>query len=109
MADNVKGKSKEVIHKITEKILALIAILKAWASKTSTQAVELKDATVLKAKELQQNSSEFGLVIKKKAKESIQGLQQSTAELSSTLMEGAKRAAGDCRENVEKFTQKFRS
>ncbi|XP_065869499.1 uncharacterized protein [Euphorbia lathyris] len=113
MADNVKGKSKEVIHKVIEKILALISMLKEWASKTSREAKEVKDATILKAKgsmqELRQNSSEFSSAVKEKARESIQGVQQSTAELSSTLMEGAKRAAGDCRENVEKFTQKFKS
>ncbi|WCJ36665.1 hypothetical protein M5689_017851 [Euphorbia peplus] len=113
MAENVKGKSKEVIHKVVQKILALISLLKEWASRTSREAKEVKDATILKAKgsvhELRQNSSEFSSVVKEKARVSMQGLQHTTAELGSNLVEGAKRAAGDCRENVGKFTQKFKS
>ncbi|KAF2320407.1 hypothetical protein GH714_027534 [Hevea brasiliensis] len=113
MADDVKGKSREVIHKIIQNILILISLLKEWALKASTQAKELKDATILNAKgsiqELQQNTSEFSLAIKERARGSIQGLQQSTAEFSIAVKEGAKRVAEDCRESVEKLTHKFKS
>ncbi|KAG8652923.1 uncharacterized protein LOC110617070 isoform X2 [Manihot esculenta] len=113
MADNVKGKSREVIHKIIQKILTLVSLLKEWASKASTQAKELKDAAMLKAKgsiqELQQNTSEFNLAIKERARGSMQGLQQTTAEFSVAVKEGARRFAEDCRENVEKLTHKFKS
>ncbi|KAF2315603.1 hypothetical protein GH714_040117 [Hevea brasiliensis] len=113
MAGNVNEKSKEVIHKIIQKILILISLLKEWALKASAQAKELKDATISKAKgsieELQKNTSEFSLAIKERATGSIQGLQQSTAEFSVAMKEGAKRVAEDCRESVEKLTHKFKS
>ncbi|KAH9647018.1 GPI-anchored adhesin-like protein [Citrus sinensis] len=91
MANDVSGKSKEIINTIIHKILLFISNLKKWASKASMRAAELKDATILKAKG------------------SVQELQQSTAEFRSNLTEGAKRVAGDCREGVEKLTQRFKT
>lgn len=113
MADNVRGKSREAIHKIMQKILVLISILKEWASKVSTGAKELKDASILKARgsiqELQDNTSEFNSAIKERTRGSIQELQQRTAEFNMAIREGAKRVAGDWRDGVEKLTQKFKS
>lgn len=91
IANDVSGKSKEIINMIIQKILLFISNLKRWALKASMWGEELKDATILKAKG------------------SIQELQQSTAELRSNLTEGAKRVAGDCREGVEKLTQRFKT
>ncbi|EEF49093.1 conserved hypothetical protein [Ricinus communis] len=113
LADNARGKSKEVINTIIQKILVIISRLKEWISEARTQAGELKDAAVLKAKEsveeLQKNTSEFSSTIKERARGSIYGLQQSTAEFSFAMKEGAKRVAGDCREGVERLTQRFKS
>lgn len=91
MGNDVSGKSKEIINMIIQKILLFISNLKKWASNASMRAEELKDATIFKAKG------------------SIQELQQSTAELRSNLTGGAKRVAGDCREGIEKLTQRFKT
>ncbi|XP_012090241.1 uncharacterized protein LOC105648457 isoform X2 [Jatropha curcas] len=113
MANDLRGKSKEAIHKIVQRILVSVSILKEWASKLSTQAKELKDATVLKARglmqELQHKASELNLAVQERTREPIQGLQQRTEELNVAVREGTKRVAGDWREGVEKFTQKFKS
>lgn len=91
MANEVRGKSKEIIDKIIQKILLFISVVKDWASKAKTRAEELKDATILKARGL------------------VHELQQSTAEFKSAVTESAKRIAGDCREGVEKLTQRFKT
>ncbi|XVF50840.1 hypothetical protein PTKIN_Ptkin04bG0136200 [Pterospermum kingtungense] len=87
LASEVKGKCREFINKIVEKIQYLISVLKEWASEVGANAEELKESAMLKARV------------------SVQELQQSTA----ALKEGAKRVAGDCREGVEKLTQRFRT
>ncbi|XWS61180.1 hypothetical protein CRYUN_Cryun07bG0103600 [Craigia yunnanensis] len=91
LASEVKGKSREFINKIVQRIQYLISGLKEWASNASANAEELKEGTMLKARG------------------SVQELQQSTAGFGSALKEGAKRVAGDCRGGVEKFTQRFRT
>ncbi|KAL5811228.1 hypothetical protein ACOSQ4_027796 [Xanthoceras sorbifolium] len=91
MAEDVRGKSRETIDKIIQKILLFISALKEWASKAGMKAGELKDATI------------------HKTMESVQGFQQSTAELRSAFKDSAKRVAGDCREGVEKLTQRFKT
>lgn len=91
MAENVKGKSKEIINTIIQKIQHFISVLKELASKAGTRAGELKDVTI------------------QKTKESVEGLQQSTAELSLAFKDGARRVAGDCREGVGKLTQRFKT
>ncbi|XWS48452.1 hypothetical protein CRYUN_Cryun13aG0078200 [Craigia yunnanensis] len=91
LASEVKGKSREFIYKIVQRIQYLISVLKEWASKAGANAEELKERTMLKAKE------------------SVQELQKSTAGFGLALKEGAKRVAGDCREGVEKLTQRFRT
>ncbi|XP_022736011.1 uncharacterized protein LOC111289322 isoform X4 [Durio zibethinus] len=91
LASEVKGRSGEFINEIVQRILYLILVLKEWASKAGAKAEELKDRAV------------------SKARGSVQELQQSTTGFSSSLKEGAKRVAGDCREGVEKLTQRFRT
>ncbi|KAK0595238.1 hypothetical protein LWI29_004788 [Acer saccharum] len=91
MAEDVRGKSREIIDQIIQKILLFISAIKGWATNARTRAGELKDATV------------------QKTRESVEGLQQSTAELRSALKDSAKRAAEDCREGVEKLTQRFKT
>ncbi|KAK3220696.1 hypothetical protein Dsin_014666 [Dipteronia sinensis] len=91
MAEDVRGKSREIIDQIIQKILLFISAIKGWVSNAGTRAGELKDATI------------------QKTRESVEGLQQSTAELRSALKDSAKRVAGDCREGVEKLTQRFKT
>ncbi|KAJ1399222.1 hypothetical protein SESBI_30499 [Sesbania bispinosa] len=89
MGADIRGKSRDTIDKIIHMVSLFISKLKEWVSKTGKHAEELGEAVVSKAgksaNELQQNALEFGFAIK----------------------EGAKRVAGDCREGVEKITQKF--
>ncbi|TYI68988.1 hypothetical protein E1A91_D08G124100v1 [Gossypium mustelinum] len=91
LASEVEGKSREFIDKIVQRIQYLISVLRKWASKAGAKAEELKDGAVLKARG------------------SVQEMQQTTAGFSSAVKEGAKRVAGDCREGVEKLTQRFRT
>ncbi|KAB2069630.1 hypothetical protein ES319_A08G105800v1 [Gossypium barbadense] len=91
LASEVKGKSREFIDKIVQRIQYLISVLRKWASDAGAKAEELKDGAVLKARG------------------SVQEMQQTTAGFSSAVKEGAKRVAGDCREGVEKLTQRFRT
>ncbi|XP_034924321.1 uncharacterized protein [Populus alba] len=113
MADNVKGKSREVIDKIIQKVQVLISILREWVAKAYAQTKELKEATISKTRgsiqELQQNTTEFSFAIKEKARGSVQELRQNTADFSLAVKESTKRVAEDCREGVEKLTQKFKS
>ncbi|MBA0852403.1 hypothetical protein Goshw_004868 [Gossypium schwendimanii] len=91
LASVVEGKSREFIDKIVQRIQYLISVLRKWASEAGAKAEELKDGAVLKARG------------------SVQEMQQTTAGFSSAVKEGAKRVAGDCREGVEKLTQRFRT
>lgn len=88
---DLRGRSKDTIDKVIQKILVLISVLKEWIVKTKDISVELKDVAV------------------SKAKESLQEFQQSSNEFISNAKEGAKRVAGDCRDGVEKLTQKFKT
>lgn len=89
MGADVRGKCRETIDKIILMVSQFISKLKEWASKTKLQAEEFGEAAISKAgksaNELQHSAVEFGLTVK----------------------EGTKRVAGDCREGVEKITQKF--
>ncbi|KAL6123223.1 hypothetical protein ACLB2K_075745 [Fragaria x ananassa] len=91
MAVDIKGRSKDVIVKIIQKIALLISTLREWVSSAGERAGELKDTAISKANrsahELQRNTLEYSLVVK----------------------EGAKRVADDCREGVEKLTQRFKT
>lgn len=91
MADTVGGKSRETINMIIGKIMLLISMLKEWALKAGRQTVEFKDAAI----------SKMG--------SSVQGMQQSSAEVGSAFKDGVKRFADDCRDGVEKISQKFKT
>lgn len=91
MATEIRGKSRDTIDKIIHTISLLISRLREWASKTGKQAEELKEAAI------------------SKAGKSAHELQQSAFEFGFAMKEGAKRVADDCREGVEKLTQKFKT
>ncbi|CAN6705741.1 unnamed protein product [Malus baccata var. baccata] len=91
LATNIKGKSRDIIDQIIQKIALLISNLREWILKAGKGAAELKDAAI------------------SKASRSAQELQQSTLEFSFAVKEGAKRVAEDCREGVGKLTQKFKA
>lgn len=91
MAADVKGKSRETIDNVIQKILFLISQLKEMASKAMRQVGEVKDG------------------VGSKVSGSMQDLQQGSVGLGSAVKEGAKRVVGDCREGVEKLTHKFKT
>ncbi|KAK9075358.1 hypothetical protein SSX86_003681 [Deinandra increscens subsp. villosa] len=91
MATDVKGKSKQIIDKVIEKVLFFISQLKELGSKTVNHVGEVKNGVVLKV-----NGS-------------MQDLQQSSVGLSLAVKDGMKRVVGDCREGVEKLSQKFKT
>ncbi|KAK6121705.1 hypothetical protein DH2020_044573 [Rehmannia glutinosa] len=84
MADEVRGKCKDTINKIIEKIVLLISNLKK-------KAVELKNAA------------------KSRLDDSLQGAKYNSAGLTSAVKESAKRVAGDWKEGVERLSQKFKT
>nr|XP_023907851.1 MAR-binding filament-like protein 1 [Quercus suber] len=91
MAGDLRGKSRDIINMIIQKIAILISNLREWTSKAGKRAEEVQHAVI------------------SKASISAQDLQQSTAEFSFALREGAKKVAGDCREGVEKLTHRFKT
>ncbi|XP_015878134.3 uncharacterized protein LOC107414507 isoform X3 [Ziziphus jujuba] len=91
MAEDVREKSRDIIYRIIQKIALLISKLKEWASEAGRRTENIRHAAV------------------SKAYASAQELQQSTSEFRLTIREGAKRVMGDCREGVEKLTQKFKT
>ncbi|KAL7183782.1 hypothetical protein ACSBR2_026038 [Camellia fascicularis] len=91
MAVDVRGKAKDTISKIINIILSLISVLKERASRACQRGGEIKDAAV----------SKMG--------SSLQELQQSSAGFTLAIKDSAKRVAGDCKEGVEKLTQKFKT
>lgn len=84
MADEVRGKCKDTITRIIEKIVLLISNLK-------------------------EKAGEFKDVAKSKIGDSLQGVQHSSAALASSVKEGAKRVAGDWKEGVERLSHKFKT
>ncbi|KAM5557361.1 hypothetical protein ABKV19_024644 [Rosa sericea] len=91
MAVDIKGRSRDVIDKIIQKVALFVSSLREWVSKAGERAGKLKNAAI------------------SKANRSAQELQQSTLEYSLVVKEGAKRVADDCREGVEKLTQRFKT
>ncbi|KAL3755759.1 hypothetical protein ACJRO7_002760 [Eucalyptus globulus] len=91
MAAKVGEKSRDLINKIVQIILVFISNLKRWSSNAMERTGELRCVAVTKARI------------------SAEELQQSITNVSLDLKEGAKRLAGDCKEGVEKLTQKFKT
>ncbi|CAM8997850.1 unnamed protein product [Rhodiola kirilowii] len=90
MADNVSGRTRIIITMIIEKIVKLISALKEKASNIGKQSEELKEVTILKARE------------------TTKVLQRSTAEFTYNVTEAAKGVAKDCKGGVENLTQRFK-
>lgn len=71
MADQVGGKSKEIINMMIEKIQLLISVMKQWISDTGKRTVELKDVAIAKVggslQELQQHAADLGSIAKEQA------------------------------------------
>ncbi|KAL8519322.1 hypothetical protein ACS0TY_010310 [Phlomoides rotata] len=84
MADEVRGRCKDTINKIIEKIVVLVSNLKKKAG-------ELKDGAKLRLES------------------SLQSAQHRSAGLTSAVKEGAKRVAGDWKEGVDRLSQKFKT
>lgn len=91
MADVVRGKSRYTIEKIIQVVISMIDSLKEVIAKGGRQAGELKDIAV----------SKFG--------SSLQEAQQVSVQFTSAVKEGIKRVAGECKDGVEKITQKFKT
>lgn len=89
MAADIRGKSRDTLDKIIHMVSQLISKLREWACKTGKQAEEFGEAAI------------------SKVGKSVSELQQNALEVGIGIKEGAKRVAGDCREGVEKITQKF--
>ncbi|KRH08934.1 hypothetical protein GLYMA_16G182200v4 [Glycine max] len=89
MAADIRGKSRDTLHKIIHVVSQFISKLREWACKTGKQAEEFGEAAI------------------SKVGKSVSELQQNALEVGIGIKEGAKRVAGDCREGVEKITQKF--
>ncbi|KAF5183330.1 oxidoreductase/transition metal ion-binding protein [Thalictrum thalictroides] len=90
-AGEISGNSRLVIERIILKITTIISSLKEWASNSARKAGELQGITV------------------SKASASVQELQHSASNLSLAVKEGAKRVAEDCRDGVERISQKFKA
>ncbi|CAI9092243.1 OLC1v1027435C1 [Oldenlandia corymbosa var. corymbosa] len=91
LGDVVKEKSKDTIQMIIQLVLSTIHRLKELIGKAGRQAEELKDTAV------------------EKLGNSLQEAQQSSVVLASAAKDGIKRFAGDCRDGVEKISQKFKT
>uniref|UniRef100_A0A1D1ZIE1 Huntingtin-interacting protein 1 n=1 Tax=Anthurium amnicola TaxID=1678845 RepID=A0A1D1ZIE1_9ARAE len=113
MSISIKGKSAAVIEKIIQIIMSVVLALKRQASEAFQHASELRMAIIAKAStsidEFRENASEFGLSIADKSSKSTQELLENATLLCSTMRDGAKRAVEDCREGMEKITQRFKT
>lgn len=91
MADTLQGKSKDVIDNIVTRISLLVLNLKQWSLDAANRAKEMKNTAMVEAS---RSAEEF---------------QESVARVSCGVKEGAKRLADDCRGEVEKLGQKFKT
>ncbi|XP_022923109.1 uncharacterized protein LOC111430874 isoform X1 [Cucurbita moschata] len=91
MAREVGGRCRDIIEKIIQKIALVVSNLRQWISNAGEQGEDLKNVAI------------------SRASRSATEVQQSIAELRLAVKVGAKRVVGDCREGVEKITQKFRT
>nr|AQX44136.1 hypothetical protein [Apostasia odorata] len=91
IAAELKLRSSSLIHSIIQKINALISALKHMVSESSNRAVEL------------QNQISF------KAGRSVESFKENSSVIGSNIGERARRVADDCRESVEKLTQRFKA
>ena len=85
----ISEENLDTLHKIIHVVSQFISKLREWACKTGKLAEEFGEAAI------------------SKVGKSVSELQQNALEVGIGIKEGAKRVAGDCREGVEKITQKF--
>ncbi|KAK1260115.1 hypothetical protein QJS04_geneDACA002012 [Acorus gramineus] len=95
MAAETKGRSLAVIETVTQQIILFVSALKQQASEAATMASG-------RARELQS-------VVVLKANESAGEFRRNAVSFGSSVKDGATRAAGDCRESLERITQKFKT
>ncbi|KAK1284066.1 hypothetical protein QJS10_CPB21g00441 [Acorus calamus] len=95
MAAETKGRSLAVIETAIQHINLFVSALKQRASDAATRATG-------RARELQS-------VVVLKANESAEEFRRNAASFGSSVKDGATRAAGDCRESLERITQKFKT
>ncbi|KAK8966967.1 hypothetical protein KSP40_PGU012792 [Platanthera guangdongensis] len=91
MASEIKHKSSIVIKSIIDKISGVIYALKRKASESSTHAGELRGKIV------------------RNAGTSVENIKESASAMCSNVALRARRAIDDCKENVDKFSVKFKA
>ncbi|XP_073020581.1 uncharacterized protein [Primulina eburnea] len=91
MAAQVSGKCKNTINKIIQQIVSFVSILKEKTLKAGKRVGELK------------NTAKSNLSV------SLQGVQSGSVEFASSVTEGTKRVVGDCKDGVERLSQKFKA
>ncbi|XP_006827628.2 uncharacterized protein LOC18422877 isoform X1 [Amborella trichopoda] len=106
MANEVSGKSQEIIEKIIRKIEFIITSLKRYTNAGVQKSREFYGATVSMvgktAQDLCQSSQNVGA--------KVGGFLNSGKEnVGSFLRDGTKKITEECREGMEKFSQKFKT
>ncbi|XP_020093782.1 uncharacterized protein LOC109713908 isoform X3 [Ananas comosus] len=91
MAAEIKLRSSAVIEKIIQKIVSLISTLKKRAAETLEHSSEVWSDTIAKARK------------------SVGELQGNAYVLGSTVQERARRVADECKEGMDKISQRFRT
>ncbi|XP_072959268.1 uncharacterized protein [Typha angustifolia] len=91
MAAEMKIRSSAVINNLIQRIVSLISLLKQRAAEGSKHCKQLWTSTV------------------SSATKSVDGFQENACVIGSTIADRAKRVVGDCREGMEKISQKFKT
>ncbi|KAF3793569.1 hypothetical protein EJ110_NYTH08023 [Nymphaea thermarum] len=94
MASEVKGKSFAAIKRIIEKIKFIIEHFKVQAAEAANKAREVKAAAVS--------------TLKSSAEDLSQKTESSVVSFSSTVKDGMKRLTEECKEGMDRISQKFK-
>ncbi|KAK1289439.1 hypothetical protein QJS10_CPB18g01582 [Acorus calamus] len=95
MVTETKGRSLAAIETVIQKVTVFISVMKRHASEASAIAAG-------RARELQST-------VVLKANESTEEFRQNAVRVGSSVKEGATRIVGDCRESIERITQRFKT
>ncbi|KAK1314115.1 hypothetical protein QJS10_CPA06g00301 [Acorus calamus] len=95
MAPETKGRSLAAIETVIQKVTVFISVMKRHASEAAAIAAG-------RARELQST-------VVSKANESTEEFRQNAVRVGSSVKEGATRIVGDCRESIERITQRFKT
>ncbi|KAK1267158.1 hypothetical protein QJS04_geneDACA000407 [Acorus gramineus] len=95
MATETKGRSLAAIETVIQKVTVFISVMKRHASEAAA-------ITAGRARELQST-------VVSKANESTEEFWQNAVRVGSSVKEGATRIVRDCREGLEKITQRFKT